>query len=89
MSEKLSARENGSVQEGLMEEYQTARKARTGSIQMVKNVLNEDSEAVITIEDALALVGGFGRFQWISSIICVSNYSRSALFFSVVPFMEL
>lgn len=56
---------------------------------MDKNVLNEDSEAVTTIEDALALVGGFGRFQWISSLVGGGNYVRSALFFYAVPFMEL
>ena len=62
---------------------------RTGSISMDRNVLNEDSEAVTTIEDALALVGGFGRFQFISSLVCNTNYVRSALFFYAVPFMEL
>ena len=29
---------------------------------MQKNVMNESSEAVTNMEDAIALIGGFGKF---------------------------
>ena len=56
---------------------------------MRKNVMNESSEAVTNMEDAIALIGGFGRFQWLMSIITMGNYIRSAFFYYPLPYMEL
>ena len=56
---------------------------------MTKNVINSDWEVVTNVEDALSLVGGFGRFQWIASFICMGNYIRAAFFYYPLPYMEL
>lgn len=56
---------------------------------MQNSVMNENSEAVNNMEDALALAGGFGRFQWIMSFICMGNYVRSAFVYYPLPYLEL
>ena len=73
----------------LMEEYRQARSQRSGSMQMRKNVMNDGIEAVTSIEDALMLIGGFGRFQWIATLVIMGGYVRSALTYYPVPYMEL
>ena len=67
----------------------TARQGRTGSLTMKKNIMNEGNEAVTNVEDALNLIGGFGKFQLIMSLICMGNYFRSALTYYPLPYMEL
>ena len=69
-----------------MENY---KPQRSGSISMPKNVVNDGIEAVTTIEDAIALIGGFGRFQWILSFVTMGNYVRSALTYYPLPYLEL
>ena len=56
---------------------------------MSKNVVNDGIEAVTNVDDALALIGGFGRFQYIIAFVVMGNYCRSALTYYVLPFMEL
>ena len=56
---------------------------------MQDNVMNENSEAVTTVEDAIAITGGWGRFQWIMSFITMGNYIRSAFYYYPLPFMEM
>ena len=51
--------------------------------------MNSGSEAVTNVDDAIALTGGFGRFQLIMSLICMGNYVRSAFFYYPLPYMEL
>jgi hypothetical protein len=56
---------------------------------MTKNVLNSGTEAVTNVEDALALSGGFGRFQLLASLVIMGNFVRSAFFYYPLPYMEL
>ena len=56
---------------------------------MERNVIESDREAVTTIEDAIALTGGFGTFQWIASFVCMGNNIRNAFFYFPLPYMEL
>mmetsp|Transcript_13266 Transcript_13266/g.18070 ORF Transcript_13266/g.18070 Transcript_13266/m.18070 type:complete len:164 (-) Transcript_13266:187-678(-) len=56
---------------------------------MERNVIDHTGEAVTTIEDALALIGGFGKFQWIASIVCMANMIRNAFFYFPLPYLEL
>ena len=58
-------------------------------MQMHKNVMNDGVEAVTSIEDALTLIGGFGRFQWIATLVLMGGYVRGALTYYPVPYMEL
>ena len=64
-------------------------KQRSGSLTMKQNVMNEATEAVTSIEDALALIGGFGRFQWLSSFITMGVYMRAAYTYYPLPYLEL
>ena len=72
-----------------MEEYKQAREQKSGSMEMSKNVVNEGIEAVTTVEDALNLIGGFGRFQYIMAFITMGNYVRSAFTYYPLPYLEL
>ena len=54
---------------------------------MESNIVGESSEAVTSVEDSLALAGGFGTFQVIASLICQANYIRSAFFYYPLPLM--
>ena len=56
---------------------------------MKKNTMNEGSEAVTNVEDALSLIGGFGRFQYFMTSITMGNYIRSALTYYPLPYLEL
>jgi len=69
--DRLDEKLETSINEGLLQdededavkEYQHVEKhQRTGSLSLPQNVMNETSEAVTTVEDALLLIGGFGRF---------------------------
>ena len=51
--------------------------------------MNDGVEAVSSVEDALVLIGGFGKFQWISSIITLGNYVRVGWTIYPLPYMEL
>ena len=44
---------------------------------------------VYSIESALELIGGFGRFQWIMSVILFANYIKQGLVYYPLPYMEL
>ena len=46
-------------------------------------------EAVTNIEDALSLIGGFGKFQLIMSLITMGNYIRGALGVYPLPYLQL
>ena len=51
--------------------------------------MNYGSEAVTNVEDALSLIGGFGRFQYFMTSITMGNYIRSALTYYPLPYLEL
>lgn len=56
---------------------------------MKQTIMNDGIEAVTNIEDALALIGGFGRFQLFVALVTMGNYVRSALVYYPLPYMEL
>ena len=56
---------------------------------MANNTMNENSEAVTNIEDAIQLIGGFGRFQLLMSFITMGNVIRAALTYYPLPYMDL
>ena len=66
-----------------------ARGQRSGSMTMKKNKIRDGSEAVTNVEDAIQLIGGFGRFQLLMAIITMGNYVRSALTYYPLPYLEL
>ena len=48
-----------------------------------------NGKKVYSIEDAIELGGGFGRFQWIMCFITFGSYIRHGISYYPLPYMEL
>jgi len=53
------------------------------------NSSDKEGKPAKTVDDALALAGGFGIFQLISSFVCMGNNTRNAIFYFPLPYLEL